>query len=131
MDLLDRLSAEHLELRAHLERIEAAAEAEDDEGLGAALRTARAALTEELDAHIRSEEREVFGALARRLEEDLAAPFRAEHAEIRALRDEVLGAAERGIAPHSAALALCALLLDHQQREDLLLFPSAREAVLR
>ncbi|HEX6797184.1 MAG TPA: hypothetical protein VF116_05675 [Ktedonobacterales bacterium] len=36
---------------------------------------------------------------------------------------------ERGQAPRAVALGLCDLILDHQRREDLVLFPSTREAV--
>jgi hypothetical protein len=128
MDILERVYGEHHALRVHLEAIEAAAEADDDEALGAALQAARLALTEGLDTHILSEESELFGAITKSFGEEMVVPFREEHAEIRALRDEVISAAGRGAAAHTAALVLCELILDHQRREDLLLFPSAREA---
>ena len=129
MDVLTRLSGEHEQLRAHLERIQAAAEAHDDAAVRAALREARVALTDELDAHIILEEAEAFAAIGEALGEGLIEPFREEHVEVRMLRDEVFAAVERGQAPHAAALGLCDLILNHQQREDLVLFPSAREAV--
>lgn len=127
MDVLTQLSGEHEQLRAHLERIQAAAEARDDERLRAALRAAHAALTDELDHHIAQEEAEVFAAVSEALGEDMLDPFREEHVEVRLLRDEALAAVARGEAPHAAALGLSDLLLNHQQREDLVLFPSARE----
>ncbi len=129
MDVLTQLSGEHEQLRAHLERVQAAAEAHDDERLRAALRAASAALSDELDHHIAQEEAEVFAAVSEELGEGLLEPFREEHVEVRLLRDEVLEAAERGKAPHAAALRLCELILNHQQREDLMLFPSAREVL--
>ena len=129
MDVLTRLSGEHEQLRAHLERIQAAAEAHDGEALRAALCEARAALTDELDAHIILEEAEAFAAIGEALGEGLVEPFREEHVEVRVLRDEVVAAMERGQVPHAAALDLCDLILNHQRREDLVLFPSAREAV--
>jgi hemerythrin-like domain-containing protein len=129
MDVLAQLSREHEQLRAHLERIRAAAEARDDEQLRAALWAASTALTDELDHHIAQEEAEVFAAVSEALGEGLLEPFREEHVEVRLLRDEVLAAVERGKASHAAALRLCELILDHQQREDLMLFPSARGTI--
>lgn len=129
MDILTQLSSEHEQLRAHLERIQAAAEARDDEALRAALRAAHMALTDELDHHIAQEEAEVFAAVSEALGEGLLEPFREEHVEVRVLRDEALTAAERGEAPHAVARRLCELLLDHQQREDMMLFPSARDSI--
>jgi hemerythrin-like domain-containing protein len=130
MDVLARLSGEHEQLRALLECIETAAEMCDDVALTTALQAAQPSLTDELDAHVASEEAEVFGALEQALGEGLVVPFRAEHVTIRALRDDVLAAVTRGEAPHAAALELCDLILNHQRREDLVLFPSAREAAL-
>lgn len=129
MDVLTQLSDEHEQLRAHLERMRAAAEARDDRRLLAALREAHGALTDELDTHIILEEAEAFAAIGEALGEGLIEPFREEHVEVRMLRDEVFAAAERGEAPHRAALELCDLILSHQRREDLVLFPSARDAV--
>ena len=131
MDILTQLSGEHEQLRAHLERIQAAAEARDDERLLAALCAAHAALTDELDSHIAVEEAEVFATVSEELGEGLLMPFREEHVEVRLLRDEVLASVKRGVAPRAAALALCELILNHQQREDMALFPSARELMPR
>lgn len=129
MDVLARLSAEHETLGAHLARIHAAAAVHNDEALAVAIGHASTALAAGLDAHIAQEEDDIFGVITEVLGEGLVSPFREEHTEIRALRDEVLGAVERGRAPHAAALTLCELILDHQQREDRMLFPSAREAI--
>lgn len=129
MDVLTQLSDEHEQLRVHLERIQTAAETRDDKRLRAALRDAHVALTDELDHHIAQEEAEVFAVVSEELGEGLLEPFREEHVEVRLLRDEVLSAAERGESPYATALRLCDLILNHQQREDLVLFPSAREVV--
>jgi hemerythrin-like domain-containing protein len=67
---------------AHLARIEAAADAHDDE----ALRAARAALTDELDDHIALEETEAFAAIEETLGEEVLEPFREEQVEVHVLR---------------------------------------------
>jgi hemerythrin superfamily protein len=95
----------------------------------AALHDSQAALTVELDEHIAFEEAHVFAPIDETLGDGLTNPFREDHREIGALRDEVYAHASRGIAAHDACLRLCEALLDHQQREDLMLFPTAREAL--
>lgn len=131
MDVLTRLASEHDTLRAHLERIQVAAETRDTAALGASLEAARAALTDELDTHIAVEEAEVFAAVAEPLGEGIVQPFTDEHVEIRRLRDQVYTLLEQGRAPFDASLNLCELILAHQQREDLMLFPSAREVIVQ
>lgn len=128
MDVITRLSDEHDALRAHLEQIQAAAESGDADALCASLDAARAALTDELDTHIAVEEAEVFASTAESLGEGLLQPFYEEHVEIRQARDQIYAQLARGAAPFDASLRLCELVLAHQQREDLMLFPSAREA---
>ena len=131
MDVLTRLTSEHDALRAYLERIQAAAEAHDAAALAASLETARPTLTDELDAHIAVEEVEAFAPLVQTLGDGLVESFYEDHVEIRILRDEVYTVLARGEAPFEASLHLCELILAHQQREDLMLFPSAREALTR
>jgi hemerythrin-like domain-containing protein len=131
MEVLTRLSAEHETLRALLEGIASAAEAQDSAALTSRLETARAALTDDLDAHIAVEEAEAFAAISQTLGEDLVLPFCEEHVEIRALRDEIYERLARGEAPYGSSLRLCDLILAHQQREDMMLFPSAREALVQ
>lgn len=129
MDVLTRLSAEHDTLRTHLECIESAAEARDAAALFARLEAARVALMSELDAHIAVEEAEAFTTIAQTLGDDLVAPFYDDHVEIRALRDELYLRLAQGQPPYELSLRLCELILAHQQREDLMLFPSARTAI--
>ena len=131
MDVLTQLSQEHDALRTHLERIESAAAARNVEELSACLHAASKALNDELDAHIATEEAEAFSAIAATLGDGLLTPFYDEHVEIRALRDEIYVRLARGQAPFDLCLRLCELILAHQQREDVMLFPSAREAMVR
>lgn len=131
MEVLTRLSAEHDALRTHLERIQSVVEARDAAALSASLEAARAALTDELDAHIAVEESQAFSVIAETLGNGLIAPFREEHIEIRTMREEVYASLTRGESPYQLSLHLCELILAHQQREDLMLFPSARDALIR
>ncbi|HEX9035416.1 MAG TPA: hemerythrin domain-containing protein [Ktedonobacterales bacterium] len=128
MDILSRLSQDHEELRALLAGIEAAAETQDSAALIARLDSSRAALTRDLDAHIDVEEAEAFDAIASALGDGLVAPFYEDHIEIKAARDVIYAELARGQTPYEAALRLCALIDSHQRREDLMLFPSARES---
>ncbi|HEU0027892.1 MAG TPA: hemerythrin domain-containing protein [Ktedonobacterales bacterium] len=129
MDVLTRLSHEHDDLRVLLAPIKAAAEARDAPALAACLGAARAALTDDLDSHIATEEAKVFSAIAGTLGDGLVATFYDEHAEIRAIRDEIYTRLARDEAPFEPSLRLCELIQEHQEREDLMLFPSAREMV--
>lgn len=127
MDVLTQLSHEHDDLRALLAPIESAAEARDAAALTASLSAARLALTDDLDAHIAIEEASVFSAIAERLGDGLVATFFDEHAEIKGIRDAIYARLARGEAPFESSLRLCELIQEHQEREDLMLFPSARE----
>lgn len=131
MDVLTRLSAEHDTLRMLLEDIATAAEARDSAALSTRLEAAHAALSDELDTHIAIEEAEAFAAISQALGEDLILPFCEDHVEIRSLRDEVYTCLARGETPYEPSLRLCELILAHQQREDMMLFPSAREALVQ
>lgn len=129
MDILARLSSEHDTLLPLIVDIQAAAEAGDNAALVARLKAGRAALTGELDAHIALEEDVAFALIGQAMGEELVAPFRSEHTEIRTLRDEVLAGADAGNVPVSLCLQLCDLIQAHMQREDAMLFPSARDAL--
>jgi hemerythrin-like domain-containing protein len=129
MDELTQLSHEHDDLRALLAPIQSAAEARDAAALTASLSAARVALTDDLDAHIATEEARVFSAIAGTLGNGLVAAFYDEHAEIKGIRDAIYARLARGEAPYEPSLRLCELIQEHQQREDLMLFPSAREIV--
>ena len=129
MDVQTQLSQEHEILRGHLARIMSAAERRDAGALAANLLEARTALTQDLDAHITVEETEAFTAISGALGADLVAPFCAEHSQIRALRDDLYAHLARGEALFEPVLYLCDVILAHQEREDMMLFPSARNAL--
>jgi hemerythrin-like domain-containing protein len=125
-NVLARLSEEHDTLLPIIVEIQAAAEAQDETALFAELIAGRAALTQELDAHITLEEDVAFSLIGRAIGEEIVTPFRTEHTEICALRDEVLCQADSGVAPFHLCLQLCDLIQTHMQREDMMLFPSTR-----
>lgn len=125
MDVFARLSNEHETLLPLIQNIQAAAEMGDTAAIVEKLKAGRAALTDELDAHIALEENEVFALIGQALGEEFVAPFRSEHAEIRALRDEALMGAHAGHVPVGLCLQFCDLIQVHMQREDAMLFPSA------
>lgn len=129
VNLLARLSDEHDTLLPIIIEIQAAAEAQDKVALFDELKTGRVALTQELDDHITLEEEEAFSLIGQSLGEEIVMPFRTEHTEIRALRDEVLSKTDAGIAPFDLCLQLCDLIQEHMQREDRMLFPSAYDVL--
>jgi hemerythrin-like domain-containing protein len=128
-NVLTRLSDEHDTLLPLIVEIQAAAEAQDKTTLIAKLVAGRAALTHELDAHIALEEDVAFSIIEQAIGEEIITPFRTEHIEIRALRDEVIAQADSGKAPFDLSLQLCDVIQAHMQREDMMLFPSARDAL--
>jgi hemerythrin-like domain-containing protein len=128
-NVLTMLSDEHDTLLPIIVEIQAAAEVQDETALFAELVASRTALTQELDAHITLEENVAFSLIEEAIGEEIVAPFRTEHAEIRELRDEVLSQADAGVAPFNLCLQLCDLIQAHMQREDMMLFPSARGAL--
>ncbi len=128
-NVLTRLSDEHDTLLPIIVEIQAAAEAQDKSALFAELKSGRLALTNELDEHIALEEDVAFNLIEGAIGEEIVTPFRTEHTEIRALRDEVLSQADAGVAPFNLCMQLCDLIQSHMQREDMMLFPSARDAL--
>ncbi len=127
--VLTRLSDEHDTLLPLIVEIQAAAETQDKTTLIEKLVVGRTALTHELDAHISLEEDVAFSIIGQAIGEEIITPFRTEHSEIRALRNEVLAQADAGGAPFNLCLQLCDLIQAHMQREDMMLFPSARNAL--
>ncbi len=129
--LIDQLSAEHAELLPCTDKLLDLAIA-----AGAPLREAiahcAAKLQAPLEAHIAQEDDVLLPAYARASgSEGLVAQFRAEHRDILALRDELFAAWQSGDERKLGGLAsqLAELLGDHMRREDVMLFPSAREAL--
>ena len=128
-NVLARLSDEHDNLLPLIIEIQAAAEAGDATALLDELVSGRVALAQELDAHIALEEDVAFPLIGEAVGEEMVTPFRTEHTEIRMLRDEILSQADAGVAPFNLCLQLCDLIQAHMQREDMMLFPSAREVL--
>ena len=128
-DVLARLSDEHDILLPLIVEIQAAAEARDNTALIAKLLAGRAALTDELDTHIALEEGVAFTIIENFVGEEFVTPFRKEHAEICELRDTILAQIDSGRVPIGLCLQLCNLSQAHMQREDVMLFPSARHAL--
>lgn len=127
--VLTRLSDEHETLLPLIVEIQAAAEAQDKDILLTKLIHGRTALTNELDAHIALEEDVAFYIIGQAIGEEIVTPFRTEHTDIRTLRDKVLARADSGDAPFNLCLQLCDLIQSHMQREDMVLFPSAWDAL--
>jgi iron-sulfur cluster repair protein YtfE (RIC family) len=128
-DVLARISEEHETLLPLVMEIQRTAEARDIPALLKNLANGREALTTELDAHIALEEDDAFALIEQVVGEGFVAPFRAEHKEIFTLRDKVLAGADAGSIPLNLCLELCDLIHEHMQREDAMLFPSARDAL--
>jgi iron-sulfur cluster repair protein YtfE (RIC family) len=131
-NLLDRLSAEHADLlpcTAHL--IELASS--NSPQLREAIERCASKLGGTLDAHIADEDDVLFPAYARESgDQALVGQFRDEHRVIETLRNELLAAHKsqadvQEIA--NIAVRLADLLHSHMTREDMVLFPSARQAL--
>ncbi len=129
--LIDQLSAEHAELLPSTDRL-----LDLVAGSSAELRRAVEGCVKKLQApleeHIAQEDNVLFPAYARASGgEGLVTQFRTEHREILALRDDLLAARDGGDDHQLALVAarLAELLGDHMRREDMMLFPSAREVL--
>jgi hemerythrin-like domain-containing protein len=132
--IIDRLSAEHAELlpcAAKLTELAAVNAAE----LGETIGRCAAKLGAPLDAHIAEEDNVLFPAYAGESgDEGLVEQFRSEHRDLLALRDALLAACRDKAAPQKLggiAARFADLLTSHMTREDMMLFPSAREALGR
>lgn len=128
-DVFTTLSQEHEALLPLLLDIQSAAEAADIPALVEKLIAGHQALTAELDVHIALEDDGAFVTVEEALGKEVVLPFRAEHSEIRALRDQMLAGADAGRVSIDLCLQFCDLLQDHMQREDAMLFPSAYNAL--
>ncbi len=129
--LLDQLSAEHAELLPCTDKLLDLSASSGPE-LGELITSCAIKLQAPLDAHIVQEDDVLFPAYANVSGgEGLVAQFRAEDRDIIGLRDDLLAAWRDGdqsrLGPLTAQLA--ALLGDHMRREDMMLFPSARDVL--
>jgi hemerythrin-like domain-containing protein len=130
IDVFTTLSQEHEALLPLILDIQSAAEAADIPALVEKLIAGRQALTIELDAHIALEDDGAFISIEEALGKEVVLPFRAEHSEIRALRDRILAEIDAGCVSIDLCLQFCDLLQAHMQREDAMLFPSTRTALV-
>ncbi len=124
VQLIERLEQEHRAVREALGPLAGLAETGEAAGLSAALPKRAAVLVAGLDEHSTAEDEILFPAIAAVAGPELVGVFAAEHTEILALRDELYRPGGDGPA---ACLRLWALLESHMDREELMLFPSARE----
>ncbi len=129
--LIDQLSAEHAELLPWIDKILELA-AGPGTGLRDTVIDGAARIRAPLEHHIAQEDDVLFPAYAQASGGNgLVAQFEAEHREILALRDELLAACESGDGARlgSVTARFAELLGDHMRREDMMLFPSARETL--
>ena len=127
LHLIGQLEHEHDEVRAALARLgELAADAELAE-VTAVVGDLAPVLVAGLDQHSGTEDTVLFPALAEGLG-GAAEVFAAEHVDIRAWRDQLYRAAtvEERLA---AGAELRELLQGHMEREENMLFPSARDVL--
>jgi hypothetical protein len=124
VDLIGQLEHEHVEVRAALARVGELPAGADLAVLTATLDEVAAVLVAGLDQHSAAEDTVLFPALGEGLGA-VAETFAAEHVDIRAWRDQLYQAAT--ISERLAAGAeLRGLLHAHMEREENMLFPSAR-----
>lgn len=129
--LIDQLSAEHAELLPWVDRILALAASPGVE-LRDAVADGADKIREPLEHHIAQEDNVLFPAYAQASGgPGLVAQFEAEHREILQLRDELLAACENNDGGQLGTLTarFAELIGDHMRREDMMLFPSARDAL--
>lgn len=125
LSLIDQLELEHRQMRdalAHLGEMPAGA---DLAAVATALRDLAPVLVAGLDEHSAAEDDVLFPALGAAVG-SAAEVFRAEHVDIRAWRDQLFGSSSVDDRLR-AGTELRELLEDHMDREEAMLFPSARE----
>ncbi len=124
--LIGVLEQEHVDVRAALAKVNAAVDAEDSGALQAALRDGESVLGDGLNAHSAAEDDDLFPAIGEIMGDGLVSVFAEEHERIRSLRDQIYTAVNRGQADFEGSEEFSQLLTDHIDREDAVLFPSAR-----
>ena len=125
--LIDRLESEHVDVRHALEALGPAIDGNDGVALLDALAAGAEVLGTGLDQHSGAEDEVLFPGVASLIGEAMVSAFVQEHVRIRALRDQAYQSKREGVADFDGCAELCELLADHMQREDLALFPSARD----
>ena len=129
-ELLDRLGAEHGELLPRIRKLARIADSDGAE-LTEEIDALAGLLSEPLEGHIAAEDDILFPAFARATNDrGVVSRFSEEHREILTLRDRLLAARRAGEARSTlreTVLQLGDLLTSHMSREELILFPIARE----
>ena len=124
--LIGTLESEHVEVRDALAKIDSAVTVKNASALSAALTSGLGVLGTGLDSHSLAEDNDLFPAIAELMGEGLVSVFVEEHTRIRSLRDQIYQAMDRGDADFERSGEFSELLGDHIDREDAMLFPSAR-----
>lgn len=125
--LVGILETEHSEVRSALDKVDLAVEDEDAAALRNALESGSPVLREGLDAHSVAEDDRLFPAISGAIGGGVVEVFVEEHNRIRSLRDQIFAAFARGDADFDRSGEFSELLRGHIDREEAMLFPSARE----
>jgi iron-sulfur cluster repair protein YtfE (RIC family) len=131
--VLDRLRAEHAELLPRIERLLELAQFQSP-ALAATLDADLELLGAPLEAHIALEDDVLFPAYAEATgAHSVVEVFSDEHREILKIRNELRALRQLGVDGKTLAttvLRLTDALMPHQEREEMMLFPSASELML-
>ena len=127
LDLISALEKEHIEVRDALDTIDKAIDTDNPAALKDALENGVPVLTEGLDGHSTAEDDSLYPAIADLLGQGLVDAFVDEHDRIRSLRNQIYGAINRVKADFGASGEFSELLRSHIDREEMMLFPSARD----
>ncbi len=125
--LVDQLSKEHDEVRSLLSGIEDLTAHNDLGGAVDHILSGSAVIGEALDEHIVAEDETLFPALASEMGQELLNGFIEEHVRIKQLRDLVISSARANNLSVGETEEFCQVLREHMDKEDMMLFPSARE----
>ena len=128
--LICTLEEEHVEVKDALDRIDKAVDTDDPSALKDALDRGVPVLTEGLDGHSAAEDDSLYPAIADALGQGLVDAFVDEHDRIRSLRNQIYAAVKSSKADFSASVEFSELLRSHIDREEMMLFPSARDLLL-
>jgi len=124
--LIDQLESEHVDVLHAVAMLRPSIETHDEVALKGALAAGGEALGAALTKHSEVEDQDLFPRIAEMIGEGMVSHFVEEHVRIRALRDRVYERMGQGAADFDGCAELCDLLADHMDREDQVLFPTAR-----
>ena len=127
LNLIDQLEQEHRQMRDALARLGEVPADADLATVVATLHDLAPVLVARLDEHSAVEDTTLFPALAEAVGAAVDV-FRAEHVDIRSWRDQLYGSPSV-VDRLRAGAELRELLEAHMDREDAMLFPSARDVL--